>query len=182
MKASACDAALRADPGCGNGDVFVARSYFGGRGLFAQRDFCAGERLCHFRGLAASMARLERGPDDVRKKAYEYSFCDADHDLCAVPLLDLVREASLPPGLSGHLCNEASFVEALGDFAANAFVDFSAPDAFRPSRAVCPHLRGPYLQWPLLARRRVRRGEELLICYGAAYSSRNGYLPARSCA
>ena len=29
MKASACDAALRADPGCGNGDVFVANEHGG---------------------------------------------------------------------------------------------------------------------------------------------------------
>ena len=165
----------------GNDRVVVAASFFRGHGLFAKRRFDVGEELCRFRGLAARMSELERGDKDVLRRAYEYSFCDPDVDLCAVPLRALKELRPLPPSISGCLANEATAVEGVGDFAANAVVDFSDRNAFEPSEHACPYLLGPYLEWPLRALRRVYPGEELLICYGSAYSARAGYAPASAC-
>lgn len=164
-----------------NEDVIVAASYFKGRGVFAARHFKPGEVMCFFRGLAVPMRDLENGPDQIRRRAYEYSFCDEQRDICAVPLRGLTELTPLPAHLSGHLINEATTLDDGTDFAPNVVVDFSSPEAFVPSSETCPFLEGRFLQWPLIATRKIHPGEELLLCYGAAYSARGGYSPSCSC-
>ena len=167
-----------------DGRVVVAPSFFRGHGVFAhERGFERGDVVCVFRGLAEPLADLEAGSDEEKRRVYEYSFCDARRGLCVVPLRRRSELRPLPAKLSGALVNEASVVEGFGDFPANVAVEFDKPDLDAEGWGAepCPFLGGPAVDLVYRATRRIKPWEEILICYGQAYSARGGYRASGDC-
>lgn len=167
--------------------VAVAPSAFGGLGVFCLRGFKPGETVCYFRGRATTTDSLyseQLSPAELRKLS-QYMMCNEAKRpgakiTCNVPLRrdhTGPRATILPDVLSGSLINEACS-RPEGQFSANVEVDGNVT---KPSKRPCPWLGDFFLDWPVIATRRLVPGEELLLCYGPSYSAREGYTPAASC-
>lgn len=157
--------------------VTVQPSPFGGLGLFCLKFIRAHNVVCYFRGAALDQKYINELDSVARIHHGRYMIC-SDTGMCCVPLRKDTdtHPPRLPDFLSGCLINEACS-RPEGEYEANVYV---VPTG-GISAEVCPWLGRRFFDWEVRASRDLVPGEELLLCYGALYSSRHGYQAAKSC-
>ena len=150
--------------------VILAPSKTGaGIGAFARRDHKAGSTVLTLRGVERDRGGLEKLMSQEKlARIYKYSLCD--DRTCAVPLHRDGNVASYPCEHSGHRVNEAYMRDG---------VDYP-PNLEFGTLGNAPSIQG-HIDVPLVATRDIRRGKELLTCYGNKYSARDGYTVSPSC-
>lgn len=149
--------------------VCVRPSSFAGKGVFSLRGAQSGELLCHFRGTIKSPSAIAAIKNKtLREQSSRYMMCTND-GTCSVPLNRKGSPANYPAAHSGHLINEAS-LRPEGSYPANVYVSLDGQKT-----------NGNIIFWPVLALRKIVPGEELLLCYGSSYGSRQGYVVDPAC-
>jgi hypothetical protein len=144
-------------------NVFVGPSILNGKGVFAAQEFQKGDIICQFVGYP--------NISKTTKLAQQYMICDHD-STCVIPTnQNGSRLLTTPPDLSGHLINEASH---LGDGT------HLRPNAMIVASSLIPDHNG-LLHWDVICTvPRIKKNEELLICYGNRYM-RHGYNVSLHC-
>lgn len=104
----------------------------------------------------------------MRQQASRYMMCTGS-DLCSVPLDAKGQPAKYPTAHCGHLINEST-LRPEGVYPSNVIVTTK-----REKR------RNGHVYWRVIATRDIVPGEELLLCYGSDYGSREGYTVDPGC-
>ena len=140
-----------------------------GLGLFAMREFQKGEVVCFFHGRSVNTKDMNLLAPELQERYSQYMMMTPSSDHACVPLRKDGSVPLLPPRYAGCLINEA-------DSTRKPNVLVILPAEYEKLVSIgCPFFgrNTRIMDWPFLALRRIRKGEELLTCYGSSYEGRN---------